>query len=182
MVGGRVRAVLYGATRESMPIGERVLRMASDATRDLEQQLAVSNALSTQVESARSILLQTEPTDRASQDWEAVREAFAELRVLAAKVSDDAVRSELSGLADRLAGVGHRHEPEQPRAPKPRLTARETDVLACISQGMSNSDAATLLGLSTETVKSYLRSAMRRLGASSRWEAVVTARRLGMLP
>ena len=39
-----------------------------------------------------------------------------------------------------------------------------------------------LAGLSERTQKAYLRSVMRKLGAHTRLEAVVAARRAGLLP
>jgi DNA-binding CsgD family transcriptional regulator len=56
------------------------------------------------------------------------------------------------------------------------------DVLACVAAGATNGGAAARLGLRPETVKGYLRSAMRKLGAHTRLEAVVAARRAGLLP
>ena len=63
-----------------------------------------------------------------------------------------------------------------------RLAPREVDVLACVAAGATNAAAAERLGLRPETVKGYLRSAMRKLGAHTRLEAVVAARRAGLLP
>lgn len=51
-----------------------------------------------------------------------------------------------------------------------------------MAAGATNAVAAERLGLRPETVKGYLRSAMRRLGAHTRGEAVVAARRAGVLP
>ncbi|MYV57037.1 LuxR C-terminal-related transcriptional regulator, partial [Streptomyces sp. SID3212] len=62
------------------------------------------------------------------------------------------------------------------------LAPRELDVLTCIASGATNAAAAELLGLRPETVKGYLRSSMRKLGAHTRLEAVVAARREGLLP
>ena len=50
-------------------------------------------------------------------------------------------------------------------------------MLAC-----TNAMVAERLGLRPETVKAYLRSAMRKLGAHTRGEAVSAARRAGLLP
>ncbi|MET9191242.1 helix-turn-helix transcriptional regulator, partial [Streptomyces tendae] len=66
--------------------------------------------------------------------------------------------------------------------PGPRLAPREVDVLACVAGGATNGEAAERLGVGPETVKSYLRSAMRKLGARTRTEAVASARRTGWLP
>ncbi|PSM43266.1 helix-turn-helix transcriptional regulator [Streptomyces dioscori] len=63
-----------------------------------------------------------------------------------------------------------------------RLTPRELDVLSCVAVGRTNAGAGERLGLRAETVKAYLRSAMRKLGAHTRLEAVVAARRAGLLP
>ena len=43
-------------------------------------------------------------------------------------------------------------------------------------------EAAEEMGIGAETVKSYLRSVMRKLGAHTRYEAVNAARRIGALP
>ncbi|MCF7552274.1 response regulator transcription factor [Pseudonocardia sp. WMMC193] len=58
---------------------------------------------------------------------------------------------------------------------------RETEVLRLVAVGMSNRDVAQATGLATETVKAYLRNAMRRLGVSNRTAAVHAAREQGHL-
>ncbi|UPT45525.1 helix-turn-helix transcriptional regulator, partial [Streptomyces sp. WAC00303] len=72
--------------------------------------------------------------------------------------------------------------PKVPAAREVRLAPREVDVVACVAAGATNAAAAQRLGLRPETVKGYLRSAMRKLGAHTRLEAVVAARRAGLLP
>lgn len=62
------------------------------------------------------------------------------------------------------------------------LAPRELDVLSWVAAGATNAAVAERLGLRPETVKGYLRSAMRKLGAHTRGEAVTTARRAGLLP
>ncbi|WP_133243252.1 response regulator transcription factor, partial [Streptomyces scopuliridis] len=69
-----------------------------------------------------------------------------------------------------------------PRLAPVALAPREVDVLTCVASGSTNATAAELLGLRPETVKGYLRSAMRKLGTHTRLEAVVAARRAGLLP
>ena len=53
------------------------------------------------------------------------------------------------------------------------LTRREVDVLCGVVLGMSNHDITKLLALSTNTVKSYIRSAYRKMGVQTRAQAVV---------
>ena len=55
------------------------------------------------------------------------------------------------------------------------LTPRESEVLALIAQGLSNQDIADALFLSINSVKSYIRSAYRRIGVERRSPAVLWA-------
>ena len=52
------------------------------------------------------------------------------------------------------------------------LTAREAEVVALITQGLSNADIAARCYLSINSVKSYIRSAYRTMGVSTRSKAV----------
>jgi DNA-binding NarL/FixJ family response regulator len=62
------------------------------------------------------------------------------------------------------------------------LTAREAEVLALITQGMSNADIATRTSLSINSIKSYIRSCYRKIGATSRSQAVLWGATHGFLP
>ncbi|KQQ27959.1 response regulator transcription factor [Frondihabitans sp. Leaf304] len=53
------------------------------------------------------------------------------------------------------------------------ITDRESEILALITQGKSNAEVATLTYLSPNTVKSYIRSVYRKIGAESRTQAVL---------
>ncbi|MGY1811382.1 response regulator transcription factor [Blastococcus sp. SYSU D00820] len=110
--------------------------------------------------------------------WEEVRAVHAELRLLAASLDDEALRRQVHAACRRLAGVAA-GAPSPPAVP---LSAREVDVLALVALGCSNRTAAARLALRPETVKSYLSSAMAKLDAHTRLEAVVRARSLGLLP
>jgi DNA-binding CsgD family transcriptional regulator len=54
-----------------------------------------------------------------------------------------------------------------------RLSERELDVVYWIAMGKSNSVIAEILGISAETVDSYVRRAFRKLGVSDRTSAVL---------
>lgn len=62
-----------------------------------------------------------------------------------------------------------------------RLTGRELDVITLVAEGLSYIEVAKRLCLSPQTVKSYMRDINRKLGATSRHEAVVRARAAGLL-
>jgi DNA-binding CsgD family transcriptional regulator len=63
----------------------------------------------------------------------------------------------------------------------PSLTDRERDVLAHLGLGMNPSSIAKVLHLSVHTVRGHVKSIHGKLGVSSQLEAVVKARRLGLL-
>jgi DNA-binding NarL/FixJ family response regulator len=61
------------------------------------------------------------------------------------------------------------------------LTPRETEVLRQVAAGQTNKSIALRLGISEHTVKFHLGSAMTKLAASSRAEAVASAIRRGLI-
>ena len=62
------------------------------------------------------------------------------------------------------------------------LTDRESEILALITQGMSNAEIAGLTFLSPNTVKSYIRAVYRKIGVTSRTQAVLWGVRHGFSP
>lgn len=68
------------------------------------------------------------------------------------------------------------------RAPRPVLTARETEILTFVAQGFTNEQIAECLWLTPDTVKFHLRNAFRRLGAHGRHEAARVAWERHLLP
>ena len=54
-----------------------------------------------------------------------------------------------------------------------RLTGRERDVLGLIARGYSNQEVATRSFLSINSVKTYIRTAYRKIGVTSRSQAVI---------
>ena len=62
------------------------------------------------------------------------------------------------------------------------LSPREAEVLALITQGLSNRDIADRAYLSINTVKTYIRSAYRKIGAESRTQAVLWGIAHGFTP
>ncbi|MDP1821053.1 MAG: PAS domain S-box protein [Acidimicrobiales bacterium] len=61
------------------------------------------------------------------------------------------------------------------------LTAREREVLTCLSQGLSNQQAAVRLGVTQNTVRNHVQRVLYKLDVHSRLEAVVLATREGLL-
>ncbi|WP_434598813.1 response regulator transcription factor [Streptomyces sp. A5-4] len=174
VVRRKVRGVLYAALRDAMPLGDRTLDAAVAAARDVEQSLVVRDEV-------RQLLAAAREPAVGPAAWELVRDAHRELRTLAPRVVDPDLRGELVLVCGWLAaatGAGPERDPD----PLVTLTPRELDVLACVAAGSTNAAAGRQLGLRPETVKGYLRSVMRKLRAHTRLEAVVAARRAGLLP
>lgn len=61
------------------------------------------------------------------------------------------------------------------------LSARERDVLSAIDQGLSYKQAAAKLNISVHTVHSHIKKIYERLHASGKREALIKARRKGLL-
>jgi DNA-binding NarL/FixJ family response regulator len=62
------------------------------------------------------------------------------------------------------------------------LTGREIDVLSKLAQGKANKEIARELHLSQETVKTYVKRILSKLGVQTRTQAAVQAVRRGLLP
>lgn len=60
------------------------------------------------------------------------------------------------------------------------LTPRESEMLALIAQGRSNEEIAAACYLSINTVKTYIREAYRKIGVTTRPQAVAWAMRSGL--
>jgi DNA-binding CsgD family transcriptional regulator/tetratricopeptide (TPR) repeat protein len=88
-------------------------------------------------------------------------------------------------VARRLRKLGANGVPRGPRASTrenpARLTARELEVLALVSDGLRNAEIADRLVVSRRTVDHHVSAILRKLEAQTRGEAVATAVRLGVL-
>jgi DNA-binding NarL/FixJ family response regulator len=77
----------------------------------------------------------------------------------------------LSDLTERTAA--------QP-SPLAALTARESEVLQCMVDGLSRTEIAARLGLSTNTVRTHTQNLIAKLGVHSTLESVALALRHGL--
>lgn len=150
-------AVLYCAHPNAVRLGSRVLDALAAEARDLEQELCVDP------------LAWSGPS---SSYGELIQDVYAELRAIASRVDDAAVRAEILAACERFSATDE----------QVHLTPRELDVLALIARSHSNLRIATELGLTEFTVKGYLKPIMQKLGARTRYEAVFNARRRHAIP
>lgn len=109
---------------------------------------------------------------------ETAREAGVQASVV--KSSDPArlievIRGAVGG--DGVFDVAHPRRPDG----QARLAPREQEVLALVASGRTNREAAAKLGISEETVKTLLERGYAKLGVRRRAEAVLEARRRGLV-
>tara|TARA_R110002020_G_scaffold16515_16_gene58318 strand:- start:1787 stop:1993 length:207 start_codon:yes stop_codon:yes gene_type:complete len=64
--------------------------------------------------------------------------------------------------------------------PEAKLTARELEVVELIVKGLRYKEIATSLGLSYETIKTYVGRIRKKLGVSSKTEVAMWAIRNGI--
>lgn len=171
IVQREIRGVLYVGVHSPVRLGDKVIEEVTMTARCLEQELAVNAAM--RRSDGRAGGKQGRVMNGA--EWEQVRSTHSKLRMLANRVDDETLRKELEVLCDQMVSPVRVKQ-------STKLSARELDVLSCVALGHTNVEAAEEMGIGAETVKSYLRSVMRKLGAHTRYEAVNAARRIGALP
>ena len=103
----------------------------------------------------------------------------------------EALRTVLAGGVYVPPGVGQRvgsgagaQDPARPgpgKALMDELTPRQQAVLGLLARGKPNKQIADELAISDWTVKAHISAILRKLNAQSRLQAVIIARRLGMV-
>nr|WP_269204702.1 helix-turn-helix transcriptional regulator [Motilibacter deserti] len=137
-----------------------------------QQALAAMERFGHVPETARSRARLAAALRAAGRAGEAAVEAAAALAV-AERLGARPLVAEL-----RAGGAAPAGEPDDPD----RLTARELEVLALVSQGLTNREVGEALFISAKTVSVHVSNAMAKLQAGSRNEAAYVARRRGLLP
>lgn len=99
---------------------------------------------------------------------------------------EQALRGILAGRPPLSPAIARKlllHFRTLPRAPAldEHLTPRELEVLGLIAKGLTLREAAELLGLTANTVSGYVKIIYRKLNVSTRAEAALTARALGLV-
>ncbi|WP_371583516.1 LuxR C-terminal-related transcriptional regulator [Streptomyces sp. NBC_01314] len=180
IVGTAVRAVLFVGSREAVRLGDRVRTALTQAARDLEQFLAAHEQVHRLLSEARAVRDSTAPRDGAA--LERVHEAHTDLLDFTATLDDGHLKErfhEVCSLLEQGCCAEGAEEPSPETSA--RLSPRELDVLTAVAGGCTNLDISDRLDIGLETVKGYLRSVMRKLGTTTRFEAVTAARRAGLL-
>ncbi len=174
LVGGQVRGVLYAAVRTESLLADRATDTLVRVSRHLADELRIEETVRRRVRAVTGVDGPRRVDGEGAPVREPARELQAEVRRIARDVDDPALRERLLRACARADGDD---SPDTAEA----LAPRERDVLAEVARGLTNPEIAERLALRPETVKAYLRSAMRKLDVHSRHHAVAAARRAGLL-
>ena len=177
-VDGSVRALLYAGFRDAVQLGNDIGQRAARIARNVAWEFSVHDEVRRRIS-----LLETErleSVDGASQARSDLRERYAELRDLARTVENPDLRRRIEEVGERL--IGRPTGAPGSATAVVSLSPREKDVLALVALGYRNSQIARRLDLTENTVKKYLSSAMTKLGANSRLDALLRARLRGLMP
>ena len=157
-----------------------VIVVDSDSASDLplEPTSDAAIVLLTEVESARSIARWLRRGVRAILS----RESSTQDVLSAIYAAYDGLVMLSAATAENLAAVYGDQSLEVEDELSEEITARETDVLRMLAEGLVNKDIALRLGISEHTVKFHISSILDKLGASTRTEAVTLGIRRGLIP
>jgi LuxR family maltose regulon positive regulatory protein len=123
-------------------------------------------------------LVELLPARLARGDHRGVETLMAEADRLQATGIDFGVLPQRLRTATQRLDVAEHHMAQ----PSEALSAREADVLRLLSGQLSQQAIGDALYITRDTVKSHTKAVYRKLGVSSREEAVALARRLGLIP
>ena len=96
-------------------------------------------------------------------------------------VVSDVVRRACAGELREPAWVTPSGTAAVAEAPLPELTPRQLEILGLLCQGHPNKEIGLRIGLAEVTVKMHVSALFRTLGVANRTQAVLAARRLGMV-
>jgi DNA-binding CsgD family transcriptional regulator len=83
--------------------------------------------------------------------------------------------------ARRASFAAHGADAAGHNSPGARLTPRQLEVLTLLCEGLPNKLICRRLNISAGTVKAHISSVLRELGVASRVQAVIVARRRGLV-
>jgi LuxR family maltose regulon positive regulatory protein len=118
---------------------------------------------------------------RRQREHEAARALAREARQVLDTCPDPGVLSDLLRKTERALQLQTSRTPETVLPADLELSERELGVLRLLASELSQREIASQLYVSFNTVKAHTRSIFRKLGVSTRADAVARARELGLL-
>lgn len=112
---------------------------------------------------------------------EKIVESIIEIHQGGSVIQPSLARSLLRFFHEESTGADQRQQPPVLPERQPRLTAREEEILKIIAKGLSNNEAAQVLGISKATIRTHLEHIYAKLEVTCRVEAVTEGIRHGII-
>ena len=177
VVDGVPRVLIYLGTRAQVGLGDRWFESFTPLLRRMERDIAVDDEVRRRLALMRPSAV-SEPSQPTFSRTD-LADIAQELADLASNLDDEMLRAKVEALRSRFTPRVASTQADS--VPPTLLRPREIDVLQEVARGLSNRDIAETLGLLPNTVKSYLKTAMRKLHADNRMQAILTARQQGLI-
>lgn len=176
VVRGQTRGALYGGLRANLPIGDVVADKMMRASYSLAREIEIRDEVDRRVAMIDTAAVE-QVSSREARISETLTESFLALGEIAAGLHDEKLSAQVQAVEAKLRALTAPAE----IASAVVLSPRETDVMRYVALGLRNAEIAERLSLSVETIKTYMRNLMAKLDVRSRHEAVVEARRQGLI-
>lgn len=169
------RALVYLCSRMQVPLGDRWFEGFGPMLRRIERDLAVDDEVRRRM--AEMQLTESRQAARPGLTPADLRDIESELALLAMDTDDDSLRGRVESMRKRFTDAMGDAAESIPVS----LSRREIEALEQVARGLSNNEVADTLGLLTNTVKTYVKTAMHKLNATNRVHATVLARDAGII-
>ncbi|MFE4500508.1 response regulator transcription factor [Rhodococcus sp. NPDC056743] len=176
VVRGKTRGALYGGLRANLPIGDVVADKMMRASYSLAREIEIRDEVDRRVAMIDNAAVE-QVSNREAKISETLTESFLALGEIAEGLQDKTLSAQVQAVEAKLRTLTAPARIESAIV----LSPRETDVMRYVALGLRNAEIAERLSLSVETVKTYMRNLMAKLDVRSRHEAVVEARRHGLI-
>lgn len=177
VVRGRTRGALYGGLRVNQPLSDRLTEVVVERAHELAREIDIRDEVDRRLAMLASSGRVEAPIARDDRRMDAIIESYLALRSIADRIEDTDLEAEVTAVEHILRRI----LPTDRRTSTVKLSKREIEVLEYASLGCRNAEIAARLSLSVDTVKTYMRNLMGKLDVATRAEAVVEARRHGLL-
>ncbi|MCW0194303.1 helix-turn-helix transcriptional regulator [Rhodococcus sp. 5A-K4] len=181
VVRGVTRGAIYAGLRANLPIGDVIAETMMRSSYALAREFEIRDEVDRRVAMLDTAAVE-HGSNRDAQISEGLTESVLALGEIAANLEDMALSAQVLAVEAKLRALASpKPSANTPVANTVVLSPREREVMGYVALGLRNAEIAERLSLSVETIKTYMRNLMGKLDVRSRHEAVVEARRQGLI-